>query len=401
PGGRPGARIRAPPRRRGARRAVLVPQPGALRDRLGRARRRAHLLSDGAPLWSGAEAVRPADRRLSARAAEARSHADRDHQGTAPRLAPRAAERRRHDAAGAGVAREAEQRRRGARDRASRARRPRRERHRRRVPGDPPHAEPRDRQHVRGDVRHAYPDRRAGHHGARRDPLTMDLAGKVAVVTGAARGIGRAIAVALADAGCDVAVSDRGRAADPGTPYALASADDLAETARLAAAPGRRGAAVAADVTVAADVERLVREVETRLGGLDVLVANAGIIAAAPVAAMDEAQWDRIFAVNVKGVFLCARAAIPLLAKRGGGRIVNVASLAEELGPVNVAVNALCPGYIETAMWKEVLNPVLAEMMGIPADEVFAEFAAKGTFLRRPQTPEEIADAAAYLCRAE
>ncbi len=255
----------------------------------------------------------------------------------------------------------------------------------------------------------------------------MDLAGKVAVVTGAARGIGRAIAVALADAGCDVAVSDRGRAADPGTPYALASADDLAETARLVAATGRRSAAVAADVTVAADVDRLVREVETRLGGLDVLVANAGIIAAAPVAAMDEAQWDRIFAVNVKGVFLCARAAIPLLAKRGGGRIVSVASiagktgraglaaycaskaavisltqsLAEELGPVNVAVNALCPGYIETAMWKEVLNPVLAEMMGIPADEVFAEFAAKGTFLRRPQTPEEIADAAVYLCRAE
>src|SRR5439155_18921608 len=125
---------------------------------------------------------------------------------------------------------------------------------------------------------------------------------------------------------------------------------------------------IRADVTSAADVARMMAEVEHRLGGLDVLVANAGVIAAGAVAAMDEAQWDRIFAVNVKGVFLCARAAIPLLTKRGGGRIVNVASvagktgrgglaaycaskaavisftlaLAEELGPLNIPANPPC-----------------------------------------------------------
>lgn len=136
----------------------------------------------------------------------------------------------------------------------------------------------------------------------------------------------------------------------------------------------------------------MLAEVEKRLGGLDVLVANAGVIAAAPVAAMDEAQWDRIFAVNVKGVFLCCRPAIPPLARRGEGRIVNVASvagktgraglaaycaskaavisltqaLAEELGPLNIAVNALCPGYIQTAMRTKVLNPVLASMWNVP-----------------------------------
>src|SRR2546428_152638 len=162
-------------------------------------------------------------------------------------------------------------------------------------------------------------------------------------------------------------------------------------------------------------------------GGLDTLIANAGIIAAAPVAAMDEALWDRIFAVNVKGVFLCARAAIPLLGQRGGGRIVNVASvagktgraglaaycaskasvisltqaLAEELGPMSIAVNALCPGYIKTAMRAEVLNPILSQMFGVPQERVFEEFVQRFTYLKREQTPEEIADAAVYLCRAE
>jgi meso-butanediol dehydrogenase / (S,S)-butanediol dehydrogenase / diacetyl reductase len=224
-----------------------------------------------------------------------------------------------------------------------------------------------------------------------------------------------------------VAASDLGRREDAATPYRLSSSDDLAATVAAVEAAGRRGLAVPADVTVAADVEGLMAQVEKQLGGLDVLIANAGIIAAAPVADMDETAWDRIFAVNVKGVFLCARAAIPLLAKRCGGRIVNVASvagktgrgglsaycaskaavisftqaLAEELGAMNVAVNALCPGYIQTAMWTEVLNPLLSSMTGIPVDRVFEDFVQRSTFLRREQTPEEIADAAVYLCRAE
>src|SRR4029077_4692973 len=227
--------------------------------------------------------------------------------------------------------------------------------------------------------------------------------------------------------GADVAVPDIARSADGATPYALASDDDLIATARAAERFGRRGIAIRADVTSAADVTRMMSEVEQHFGGLDILVANAGIIAAGPVAAMDEAQWDRIFAVNVKGVFLSARAAIPLLGKRGGGRIVTIASvagktgrgglaaycaskaavismtqaLAEELGPQNVAVNALCPGYIKTAMGTRVLNPILAGLYGISEDRVFEEFIQRQTYLKRPQTPEEIADAAVYLCRAE
>jgi meso-butanediol dehydrogenase / (S,S)-butanediol dehydrogenase / diacetyl reductase len=76
-------------------------------------------------------------------------------------------------------------------------------------------------------------------------------------------------------------------------------------------------------------------------------------------------------------------------------------ALAEELGPQNVAVNALCPGYIKTAMWTRVLNPILAGLYGISEDRVFEEFIQRQTYLKRPQTPEEIADAAVYLCRAE
>jgi meso-butanediol dehydrogenase/(S,S)-butanediol dehydrogenase/diacetyl reductase len=257
-------------------------------------------------------------------------------------------------------------------------------------------------------------------------PLAMELAGKVALVTGAGRGIGRAIALALAAAGADVAVSDIARPADGATPYPLASDDDLAESARWVERLGRRAAALAADVTAAADVVGMMTEVERRLGGLDILVANAGVIAAAPVAAMDEAQWDRIFAVNVKGVFLCARAAIPLLARRGAGRIVNVASvagktgraglaaycaskaavinftqaLAEELGPMNVTVNAVCPGFIHTAMFERVLNPLLASIYGVPEDQAFTRFVGQQTYLRREQTPEDIAEAVVYLCRA-
>src|SRR5256884_823394 len=255
----------------------------------------------------------------------------------------------------------------------------------------------------------------------------MELTGKVALVTGAARGLGRAIAVALARAGCEVAVSDIARSADGATPYALASTDDLDATARAVVDRAGGSVAIPADVTSSTEVARLMAAVQEHFGGLDVLVANAGIIAAAPVVAMDEAQWDRIFAVNVKGVFLCARAAIPLLGQRGGGRIVTVASvagktgrgglaaycaskaavisltqaLAEELGPMNIAANAICPGLIMTEIWTEDLYPVLAQMFGVPADRVFEEFVQRSTYLKREQTPEEIADAAVYLCRAE
>jgi hypothetical protein len=102
----------------------------------------------------------------------------------------------------------------------------------------------------------------------------MDLAGKVALVTGAARGLGRAMALALAREGVDVAVSDIARPVDGAIPYELASGDDLGETARGVEALGRRSVAIGADVTSAGEVQRMLTEVERRLGGLDILVAG-------------------------------------------------------------------------------------------------------------------------------
>src|SRR5206468_868765 len=170
----------------------------------------------------------------------------------------------------------------------------------------------------------------------------MELEGKVALVTGAARGLGRAIAVALAKVGCEVAVSDIARSADGATPYALGSTDDLDATARAVVDHARRSLAIPADVTSSTEVARLMAAV-----------------------------------------------------------ISLTQALAEELGPMNIAVNALCPGYIKTAMWTEVLNPVLSALTGVPQDRVFEDFVQRFTYLKREQTPEEIADAAVYLCRAE
>ena len=255
----------------------------------------------------------------------------------------------------------------------------------------------------------------------------MELEGKVALVTGAARGIGRAIAIGLAHAGCDVAVTDIAQSQDGITVYPLGSDAELAVTAGQIRKLGRKTTAIQTDVTKGDDVEQMMEAIEERLGGLDILVANAGIIMAGPVASMSVAQWDRIFEVNVKGVFLCARSVIPRMAKRGGGRIVNIASvagktgraglaaycaskasvisltqsMAEELGPMQIAVNAICPGYLKTAMFTQVLNPLLAQLYQAPEDEVFEKFVQRQTFLGRGQTPEDIAEATVYLCRAE
>ena len=255
----------------------------------------------------------------------------------------------------------------------------------------------------------------------------MDLTNKVALVTGAARGIGRAIATALADAGCDVVVSDIAKPQDDLVTYLLGSDEELAVTANMISERGRRALAEPADVTSMEQLGRLVGLVEEHMGRLDVVVSNAGIIEAGLVESMDERVWDRIFAVNVKGVYLTAQATIPLLKQSGNGRIVNVASiagktgrgglaaycaskaavisltqaLAEEVGPHGISVNALCPGFVKTDMFTKVLNPLLAGMYGVPEAEVFDHFVGQGTFLGREQTPEEIAHGAVYLCQAE
>jgi meso-butanediol dehydrogenase/(S,S)-butanediol dehydrogenase/diacetyl reductase len=255
----------------------------------------------------------------------------------------------------------------------------------------------------------------------------VKLAGKVALVTGAARGIGRGIALALAAEGVHVAVADLASAHDPAVAYRLAGAVDLEDTARRLEARGVSAVTVLGDVTRAADARRMVAETVARLGGLDILVNNAGVLTGGPFEQLTEPQFDRMMAVNVKGVVLVTQAALPHLRARGSGAIVNIASIAgktgraftagyaaskfavigltqalsQELGPANIRVNAVCPGLLRTTMWTEGVAPARAASLGVPVSEAFDAFVRQATPLGREQTPEDIGDAVVYLCRAE
>jgi meso-butanediol dehydrogenase/(S,S)-butanediol dehydrogenase/diacetyl reductase len=259
----------------------------------------------------------------------------------------------------------------------------------------------------------------------------MELKDRTVVVTGAARGIGRGIAEAFAGQGARVVVSDLGSLAAGSSgawSYRLASKDDLEQVAEGIRRRGGEALAVEADVSDGDSCRNLVDATRERFGGLDVLVNNAGLVQMGAVEGYDEAAWDRLFAVNVKGVFLGSRAAIPALRERGGGAIINIASiagkrgyaglgaycaskfavigltqvLAQELGAAGIRVNAICPGLLATAMWIDHLSAGISAMVGKPAGrEAFEEYVLRNTPLGREQTPDDIAEAALYLARAD
>jgi len=229
------------------------------------------------------------------------------------------------------------------------------------------------------------------------------LKGKVALITGGASGIGRATALLCAQEGAAVAIMDL-------------DGDGGAAAAEEARAAGGRALFLPGDVTRADDCRRAVAATVAAFGGLDVLCNNAGIIRRADVLATTEAEWDRVMAVNVKSVFLMSREAIPHLAARGGGAIVNIASgwglkggaaaaaycaskgavvnltraMAIDHAAQGIRVNAVCPGDTDTAMLRRE-----AGQLGRPEAEFLAE--AAGRPLGRCGRPEEIARAVLYL----
>jgi NAD(P)-dependent dehydrogenase (short-subunit alcohol dehydrogenase family) len=194
------------------------------------------------------------------------------------------------------------------------------------------------------------------------DLSQFSLTGKCALVTGASRGIGQAIAVGLAKAGADVAIAARKR-------------ESLEETATLIQAAGRKAIAVAMDVAKPEACATGVAEAVAGLGGLDILVNNAGIEEVRPSLEVDEALWDRILDTNLKGAFFCAQAAAKAMQGEGGS-ILNLCSLTSEVGvptavpygssksgllgmtralavewaPLRIRVNSLGPGYFRTAL---------------------------------------------------
>lgn len=256
----------------------------------------------------------------------------------------------------------------------------------------------------------------------------MKLAGKVALVTGGARGIGRGIALALGREGADIVLAEVDRVASAAQQYGAAAISGYAaarETAREIEALGRRALAVEADVTRAADAERMIGDTVAGLGGLDILVCNAGVVHVSAVETMAEEEWDLTMAVNVKGVFLSCRAALPVLRQRPGACIINIASvagkngapgmahycaskfavvgftnaLAKEVAATGVRVNAICPGILRTQMW-EYLSDRLRQQ-GEVKEDAWQRFVRTLIPLGRPQTPDDIGALAVYLATAE
>lgn len=243
-----------------------------------------------------------------------------------------------------------------------------------------------------------------------------ELSGQVALVTGAGRGIGRAIAQRLAreEARVVVADLDAGNAAD------VAAAIETA---------GGRAIALPVDVTQKSDVDRMLRETVAHFGRLDILVNNAGIGAVAPLLDTDEATWDRLMNVNAKGTLFCSQAAArQMIRQGGGGRIINNASGAGkiapgkstplgayaaskhavvaltkqfglELAPHHILVNCVCAGIVDTPMW-DLIDREVARLEGVPVGSV-KERAVATIPLGRIEQPDDVANVVVFLASAD
>jgi 3-hydroxybutyrate dehydrogenase len=236
-----------------------------------------------------------------------------------------------------------------------------------------------------------------------------ELSGRVALVTGGGRGIGRAIALALAQAGADVAVSGR-------------SADLLDETAGAIRSMGRRAATIVCDVSERRQVEDMIARVKTDLGDPLILVNNAGIAGSAKLSETTDDMWEAMLRVNATGAFYCMRAVVPMMLEAKWGRVVNLASVAaragapyiaaysaskhallgltravaEEVAARGITVNAVCPGYVDTEMTDRSAANITTRTGRSEAEarKILEGFSPQ----KRLMTAEEVAALAAYLC---
>ncbi len=229
------------------------------------------------------------------------------------------------------------------------------------------------------------------------------LQGKSAIITGAASGIGRAAALLFAREGASVLIVDLNQAAGRKVEQEISSS-------------GGRAKFEPADVTDGADCHRIVKRALDLFGGVSILFNNAGIIRRASILETSEEDWDRVMSVNVKSIFLMSKEAVPIMARAGGGTIINTASgwglaggtqaaaycaskgavvlltkaMAVDHGPQNIRVNCICPGDTDTPMLRDE-----ARQLGEISDRFLADAARRP--LARLGKPEEIAQAALFL----
>ncbi len=208
--------------------------------------------------------------------------------------------------------------------------------------------------------------------------MEQPLKGKTAVITGGARGIGKVTALALAGAGADCALLD-------------VLEDDLKSAAAEVSECGVRAEGYAADVTDGEQITAVMKQINETFGSVDILVNNAGITRDNLLLRMTDDEWDKVLAINLRGAFVCTRAAARYMVKQKAGRIINIASVvgvignagqcnysaskagligltksaARELGPRNITVNAIAPGYIQTAMTDKLPDKAREALMGM------------------------------------
>jgi meso-butanediol dehydrogenase/(S,S)-butanediol dehydrogenase/diacetyl reductase len=242
----------------------------------------------------------------------------------------------------------------------------------------------------------------------------MKLQNKVVIVTGAAGKIGQGICRVLHQRGMIVIAADLDENACMTLIDELGPNDD-------------RLTSIQVDITDRNSTIKMVESVVKRFGSIDALVNNAGIIELGSLIDLSEEKWDRVIDVNLKGTFLCTQAVAPVMIKQNSGSIVNLASVAakrpaplqsayaatkhgvigltqvwsQELASHNITVNSVCPGFIDSPMWSQQLGPAYADMVGVDSSEVMGVLAKTQMPLGRPQEPEDIGEAVAFVCGAK
>jgi NAD(P)-dependent dehydrogenase (short-subunit alcohol dehydrogenase family) len=260
----------------------------------------------------------------------------------------------------------------------------------------------------------------------RRTEMAGRLDGKVAIVTGAAHGMGSSHALCLAKEGADVAVVDICRDI-PHMRYGMGTDEEMQGVVDKISHLGKRALGIACDVTQREQVDHMVGRVVDEFGKIDILVNNAAVVLLAmPLWEVSEDEWDQLMAVNLKGMFLCCKYVIPHMIAQKYGKIINIGSvwgreggagaaaysaskggvhnlihaLAKDVAAYNINVNGVAPGIVKTPM-QQAAEEITAKSLGLSREEVYKQTSKMLSILNREVLPEDVSNAVVFLASEE